>query len=77
MGMLELGSGIAAMEGLSPTPVNMALCAFILGWGGICVQFQTAAVLNKAGLPCSGAVFAKALHGVISAVMAFILSAII
>jgi len=76
LGLLELGSGIASMQGLSPSPGNLALCAFVLGWGGICVQFQTAAVLNKSGLKSSGAIIAKALHGVISAAIAFALGTV-
>ena len=45
-GVLELGSAAGALRGLSPTPLNMALAAGILGWGGISVHFQTLAVLG-------------------------------
>lgn len=44
-GILELGSGIGAMRGLTATPANLALAAGLLGWGGISVRFQTAAML--------------------------------
>lgn len=44
-GLLELGNGIGAMSGLSAEPLNLALAAFILGWGGISVHFQTLSVL--------------------------------
>ena len=44
-GLLELGSGAAAMQGLMPGPASFALSAFMLGWGGLSVQFQTLAVL--------------------------------
>ena len=44
-GVLELGTGIGAMQGLAPTPANLALAAFLIGWGGVSVHCQTAAVL--------------------------------
>ena len=46
-GLFELGSGAAAMQGLRPCPESLALAAFLLGWGGISVQFQTLAVLAE------------------------------
>lgn len=46
-GLFELGSGTAAMQGLRPCPESLALAAFLLGWGGISVQFQTLAVLAE------------------------------
>ena len=52
-GVLELGSAAGALRGLRPTPLNMALAAGILGWGGISVHFQTRAVL--AGSKIKGA----------------------
>ena len=45
-GILELGTGIGAMSGLSVSPINLALAAFILGWGGISVHFQTLSVIG-------------------------------
>ncbi len=44
-GLLELGSGAGAMRGLGVTPLNLALAAGLLSWGGLSVQFQTLAVL--------------------------------
>ena len=77
LGILELGSGIASLSGLAPTPGNLALCAFILGWGGLSVQFQTASVLSGAGLGWGSGAAAKALHGVLSAALAFGLAALL
>lgn len=45
-GLLELGSGIAALAGMPASPANLALAAFILGWGGLSVQCQTLAVIS-------------------------------
>ena len=46
MGILELGSAAGAMQGLTVTPHNLALAACLVGWGGVSVHMQTAAVLN-------------------------------
>ncbi len=43
-GVLELGNGIGSMAGLDMSPVNLALAAFILSWGGLSVHFQTFAM---------------------------------
>lgn len=43
-GFFELGGGVGALRGLAATPANLALCAAIVGWGGLSVHMQTAAV---------------------------------
>lgn len=57
-GLLELGSGAGAMRGLALNPGNLALAAWIIGWGGISVHFQTMAVIAdddiKSGLHFAG-----------------------
>lgn len=70
-GILELGSGIGAMSGVSATPYNLALAAFILGWGGISVHCQTLSVIEESNLPVSRYFPGKLLHGLISALFAF------
>lgn len=52
-GLLELSSGAGAMRGLAVSPANLALAAFILGWGGVSVHFQTMALI--AGSDIKGA----------------------
>ena len=73
-GVLELGSAAGALRGLAPTPLNMALAAGILGWGGISVHFQTLAVL--AGSKIKGALhFAgRLISASIGMVLAYTLS---
>ena len=73
-GVLELGSAAGALRCLSPTPLNMALAAGILGWGGISVHFQTLAVL--AGSKIKGALhFAgRLISASIGMVLAYALS---
>ena len=47
VGFLELGSGVAAMEGLPLSPAALSLAAFLTGWGGLAVYFQTRALLTN------------------------------
>lgn len=47
VGFFELGGGVGAMRGLAVTPLNLALCALIIGWGGLSVHFQTSAVVGE------------------------------
>ena len=72
-GLLELGSGCGAMRGMDLSPANTALAAFILGWGGLSVHYQTLALF--AGTKIKGALhFAgRLISAVISAVLAYIL----
>lgn len=67
-GLLEIGSGIGSMAGLPRTPGNLALCAFILGWGGLSVHFQTAAVTAGTGIKTARHTAGRLLCGIISAV---------
>ena len=40
-GLIELGSGVGAMEALPFSRLNFAAAAFLLGFGGLSVHFQT------------------------------------
>lgn len=48
-GLIELGSGIGAMRGINLSRGTLSLAAFLVGWGGISVHFQTASVLVGSG----------------------------
>ena len=66
-GICELSNGICSLEGLGDRRAAMAIAAFLLGWGGLCVHCQTAALLEGSGLPLAPYLRAKALQGAISA----------
>lgn len=68
-GLLELGTGTGSMLGLSLNRANLALCSFILGWGGLSVQAQAAAVIKESGLSAAKHFFGKLLHGILSALI--------
>lgn len=73
-GIFELGSGIGSMQGLLISPLNMALASFILGFGGLSVHCQTLAVIEGTGIKSAPHFAGRLLHGLISAVFAFVLS---
>ena len=66
-GLLELGSGIAAMEGFAPSPPNLALAAFLLGFGGLSVHCQTLSVLEGSGVKLGPHFPGRLAHGLLSA----------
>lgn len=70
-GILELGTGVGSMLGLSLNAQNTALAAFILGWGGLSVHAQSLAVIRESGLSPVKHFLGKALHGGLSALLAF------
>ncbi len=71
--MLELGSGIGQMRALSPSLPLFALAAFLAGWGGLSVQFQTAAVLGETELSLRRHRIGRLLSGILSALLALLL----
>lgn len=74
MGFLELGSAAAALQGLSPSPINLALAAGILGWGGLSVHFQTMALLAESGAKGVLHTAGRLMSASISALLAFLLA---
>ena len=49
-GLFEIGSAVGAMRGLSQSPEHLALAAGVLGWGGLSVHCQTAALFADSEL---------------------------
>ena len=68
-GVLELGTGIGAMQGLTPTPGNLALAAFLIG-----VHCQTAAVIAGTDIKSARHTVGRLLHGAISALCMWVLA---
>ncbi|MBR5382174.1 MAG: hypothetical protein IK136_06085, partial [Oscillospiraceae bacterium] len=68
-GALELFSGVWTLRG-TPSLPSVAAAAFMLGWGGLSVHFQTLSVLSESGLRPGLYLLGKALHGLLSAALA-------
>lgn len=73
-GILELGSGVGAMRGLALTPLNMALAAGLLGWGGISVHFQTMAVISGSNIKGALHFAGRLISASIAMLLAYLLS---
>ena len=71
-GLLELGSGTAAMRQLGVSPHSLALASWILGWGGISVHFQTMSVLADTDIKCTLHLAGRILSACIGAVLSCI-----
>lgn len=68
-GLLELTNGISTLPEISSDTLRLSLCGFLLGWGGLSVHCQTAALLQGSGLRLAPYLRAKALQGLLSAAM--------
>ena len=75
-GLLELGSGVAAMEGMALSPASLALAAFLTGWGGLSVYFQTRALLAEGKAKGALHLAGHLLSASIGAAAAFLLGAL-
>ena len=70
-GFLELGSGVGAMRGLSASPAALALAAWVLGWGGVSVQFQTMSVLTDTEMKSALHMAGRLISACIGAALAY------
>lgn len=71
-GFLELGSGIAALQSLPPTPFHLACAAAMLGWGGVSVHLQTMGLATEANISCRLHIFGRALCAVFAAFFTYL-----
>lgn len=69
-GVLELSNGVCSLGPWAQSPLGLAVCAFLLGWGGFSVHCQTAALLEGSGLRLGPYLGAKLLQGAVSAGLA-------
>lgn len=71
-GLLELGSGVGAMRGLSLSPANLALAAGMLGWGGVSVHFQTLSLFSDTDIKTALHFAGRVISGIFSAFLAWL-----
>jgi hypothetical protein len=76
-GLLELSSAVGQMQHFPCTALNLALGAFLLSWGGLCIHFQSLAVIQGTGLKGKERLRGKFLQGVLSGVLAYALTPLI
>ena len=71
-GLLELGNGIGCMQGLALSPKSLALAAFILGWGGLSVHFQTFAAVAQTDIKTARYMIGRFLTALLAAAIALL-----
>ena len=76
IGFWELGSGIGALRGLSPTPIHLAIAAALVGWGGVSVHFQTLAVLSDTNIKGTLHTAGRLIHAILSFLIVFCLASL-
>ena len=69
--------GISALRGCAPTRLNFALCAAMIGWGGVSVHMQTAAAVAAANVKTARHLAGRALSAALSALYALAAYALI
>ena len=72
-GLSELGCSLSEMSALSPTPSNLALVSFILGWGSLSVHMQTHAILADTEIKGTLHTAGRLLSASIASVLSFLL----
>jgi len=74
-GIIELSSGVWSLKGASGQIRSaVAMAAFMLGWAGISVHFQSLSFIGGSGLSVRSYILGKLLHGGISAGLVFFLT---
>lgn len=76
VGLFELGNGISALDGSALSPSAMAVSAFILGWGGFSVHFQTFAAAQSIKLKAARYMLGRLVISVMGAAIAYALALI-
>ena len=70
----ELSGTVALLGGLALSPMTLALAAFALSWGGLCVHFQSLSVCG--GLSPRLRLGGKLLQALLAAALSYIMSTI-
>ena len=73
-GLIELTSGVWSLREVSgQVAASVAMAAFMLGWAGLSVHCQVLSFIGNSGISVRTYVIGKFLHGVISAVLVFLI----
>lgn len=70
-GIFELGNGVGTMDGLTLSARNLALAAFLLGWGGFSVHFQTFSLFRDTKPKAARYIFGRLIIALIAAITAY------
>ena len=73
-GIIELTNGVSLITSIATKniSINIILCAFLLGFGGISVLLQVLSIISKTDLSIKKYIVGKLLQGIIAATYTYI-----
>ena len=75
LGSFELASGCTSLGNLGlPQKTVFVICSGFLGWGGLCVHFQSVSMLSRTDLSTKNHWAGKALQGLLSTALACLIA---
>jgi len=78
IGLIELSSGVWSLREVAGQMSSaIAMAAFMLGWAGLSVHCQVLSFIGGSGLSVRSYILGKLLHGIFSALLIFLLTALI
>lgn len=78
IGLIELSSGVWSLREVAGQMSSaIAMAAFMLGWAGLSVHCQVLSFIGGSGLSVRSYILGKFLHGLFSALLIFLLTALI
>ena len=78
-GIIELTNCVSLITSIATKniSINIVLCAFLLGFGGISVLLQVLSIISKTDLSIKKYIIGKLLQGIIAATYTYILITIL
>lgn len=77
-GIIEMTSGVWSLRDMAASlGSRLCMAAFILGWAGLSVHCQVLSFIGSSGLSTKTYFFGKLLHGIISAILIYVLSGLL
>lgn len=73
-GIIELTNGVSIISSISvkAISINLVLCAFLLGFGGISVVLQVFSIVSEAGISIKPYIIGKLLQGIFAALYTYL-----
>lgn len=73
-GLIELTNGVSLVSLVASKyiSINIIICAFLLGCGGLCVLLQVLSIISKSDLSIKTYIFGKLLQGIFAALYTYI-----
>lgn len=74
IGLIELTNGLSIVSSIPAKniTINIVICSFILGFGGISILFQVLSIISKSDLSIKPYIYGKLLQGIIAATYTYI-----